>query len=286
MVSTIKSKTYIITDTSETTITSQSQSVTSLFISKSITNSTTNTVNPITDWTSDTSKSTTTIKEFPIIIGSILNSTGLNFNFAQLTSSQAVDLLKLDYNLDGCLLNCSNKGICTFNPDINKLFCLCNSVYLIGDSCQIDSRPCSSNPCLNNGSCSDNSNKNSFNSTLEFKCSCDRFYEGRYCESRIDVCKNETCNGNGKCEDVNSQAKCKCFSMFLGEKCEVKSEELVKIQSVISTATLIAIIAVGLFYCSFIAMDLSKVCVRNRNKNKWKKYGSKKVHVQKFTYVN
>ena len=85
---------------------------------------------------------------------------------------------------------------------------------------------------------------------------------------------------------MNSLAKCKCFSMFLGEKCEVKSEELVKIQSVISTATLIVIIAVVLFYCSFIAMDLSKMWARNRQKDKWKKARRSKVYVQKFTYIN
>ena len=260
MVSTINIKPDVITD--EKTAISQSQSVSSALILASSTDSTIM-VSTIKDWVIDTAKTTTFSKELPIF-SSILNSTGLHFNFAQLTSSQAVDILKLDYNLDGCLLNCSNKGVCSFNPDTNKLFCLCKSAYLIGDSCQIDTRPCSSNPCLNNGSCSDIRNNNS---TLEFKCSCGRFYEGIYCESKIDVCKNETCSGNGKCEDVNSQAKCKCFSMFLGERCEAKSEELVKIQSVISTATLIAIIAVGLFYCTFIAMDISKMYVKYRYKN-------------------
>ena len=90
MVSTVNSKTYIISETSQTTTISQSQSVPTALIVTSPTDFTTNMLSAITDTTR-----TTISKEFPIL-SSLLNSTGLHFNFAQLTSSQTVDILKLD----------------------------------------------------------------------------------------------------------------------------------------------------------------------------------------------
>ena len=36
---------------------------------------------------------------------------GTGFNFEQISSAQAVDLLKSSYDLSGCLANCSNKGL-------------------------------------------------------------------------------------------------------------------------------------------------------------------------------
>ena len=109
------------------------------------------------------------------------------------------------------------------------------------------------------------------NSSLMFECFCGKYYKGQYCESKIDICQNETCSGNGHCEDVNKQAKCKCFSLYLGEKCETKSNELEIIQTVLSTASIVAIIAVFLFYLCILSMDMAKICTKNKNKKRKKK---------------
>jgi hypothetical protein len=50
--------------------------------------------------------------------------------------------------LSECLVNCSNQGICVLNS-LEQYVCQCNQ-FRLGASCQTDSRPCSSNPCLNN----------------------------------------------------------------------------------------------------------------------------------------
>lgn len=115
-----------------------------------------------------------------------------------------------------------------------------------------------------------------------FKCLCDKHYSGRYCESKIDICQNETCSGNGRCVDARNQVKCDCFNMYLGDKCETKSNELKTIQAFISTASIIAIISVVLFYVCIILMDLERICKRDKNKNKIKR----NISVKKYIYIN
>ena len=119
------------------------------------------------------------------------------------------------------------------------------------------------------------------NSSL-FECFCDKYYKGEYCESKIDICQNETCSGNGKCNDVNNEAKCECFNLYLGDKCQTKSNELKAIQAFISTASIIAILTVVLFYACIILMDLERICTRDKNKNRIKR----NILVKKFIYFN
>ena len=62
-------------------------------------------------------------------------------------------------DLTGCLANCSNQAVCMLDTQ-QKYICQCKE-FKNGLSCQSDTRPCSSNPCLNNGVCS-----NVYNGTL------------------------------------------------------------------------------------------------------------------------
>lgn len=157
-----------------------------------------------------------------------LNQT--SFSFPQLTTQQKMSLFNLGYDLSGCLVNCSNNGRCNFDITLNAFYCVCDSIYSSGSACQLDTRPCSSNPCLNNASCFDYSNFLNNNLSImtntTFNCLCDKYHEGLYCESKIDLCKNETCSGNGICQDLNNKPTCKCFSLYLGEKCDQQSSEL------------------------------------------------------------
>ncbi|CAF0902574.1 unnamed protein product [Brachionus calyciflorus] len=135
---------------------------------------------------------------------------------------QLFDLLKIissKYDYIVCLLNCSNHGECKYDNLLDKFFCNCQENYY-GSSCKLNIKPCSSNLCLNNGICVDVLTNNTFN----YECQCfNEFYSGRNCEIRIDVCLNETCSNKGNCYDSNHTAKCKCFNMYSGDKCEMES---------------------------------------------------------------
>ena len=43
------------------------------------------------------------------------------------------------------------------------------------------------------------------NSSSMFEFFCIKYQNGQYCESKIKICQNETCSGNGLCEDENNQ---------------------------------------------------------------------------------
>ena len=100
-------------------------------------------------------------------------------------------------------------------------------------------------------------------------------FEGSLCEYKIDVCKNETCAGNGNCIDFNNKPKCICFSLYEGENCETMSESLKTAKKFISTATIIAICVLVCLFLMFVVLDLlrifwikTKVSVSSPNWNK------------------
>ena len=204
-----------------------------------------------------------------------------------MSSTQTVSLLTSNYDMSSCLSNCSNNGVCKFDLVNNKFVCSCFSAFLTGSACQLDTRPCSSSPCLNNATCVDFTNANKFNmssifgtNSTDFYCLCDKYHQGSYCESEINVCQNETCSGNGNCVDLNNQPKCECFSMYLGEKCDTQSAELKTVKAIISFTSIIAIITVISFYACFIVMDLM-----NFFSKKTKIY-KKKNDIKHFKYIN
>ena len=206
----------------------------------------------------------------------LILSSNISFNFDQLSSSQSLELLSSSYDLSGCVVNCSNNGMCKFVS--NTFFCLCDYSYFTGYACQTDTRPCSSNPCLNNATCVDYSNAKSFNmsSTIgnnssEFYCFCDEYHEGSNCEIEKNICQNETCSSNGNCVAVNNKAKCNCFSMYSGDRCETESAALKTVKAIISTTSIIAILTLIFFYCLIIVMDIIKYFFQR------KKFRNKKI---------
>jgi hypothetical protein len=106
---------------------------------------------------------------------------------------------------------------------------------------------------LNNGTCVENM------ASLNFTCECGENFEGVYCETKHDACKNETCSSNGVCYDENSQVKCKCFSLYSGEKCEIESSERKQIKTIISSSSILAIILLALFYLIIIFLDINRL---------------------------
>ena len=192
-----------------------------------------------------------------------------------MNSDQQLDLFTRNIDINNCLGNCSRNGVCSFSQIDNKFVCTCNPYYS-GPTCSIDTRPCSSNPCLNQGICIQNlTNPNGFS----YHCDCGLFYKGSLCEYKVDVCKNETCSGNGNCVDFNNKPKCVCFSSYEGESCATMSESLKTTKNVISTASIIAICVLVCFYLIFLLLDLHRIFfIKNKVSIKTQKWNHRILH--------
>lgn len=85
-------------------------------------------------------------------------------------------------DINGCLMNCSNNGLCALSKSTNLWSCSCSDNYY-GSSCDVIANVCSLNLCKNGGSCVYNMNSSSYNE-LEFKCECTSYFRGKYCEEK------------------------------------------------------------------------------------------------------
>jgi len=57
----------------------------------------------------------------------------------------------------------------------------------------------------------------------DFECKCEYPWYGRYCELKINVCENTTCNRQGICYSNLTEPICKCFTGYTGDNCEIQS---------------------------------------------------------------
>ena len=108
---------------------------------------------------------------------------------------------------------------------------------------------------------------------------------------KIDLCENEKCSKNGICFDSGNEAKCKCFTYFSGDKCEIESNEINNVKIVISTASIIAIIILVMTYCCMIFSDFSKLfCKFNKSNRDYRSnHHHHRIKIQKFQkliYIN
>jgi lipopolysaccharide/colanic/teichoic acid biosynthesis glycosyltransferase len=119
--------------------------------------------------------------------------------------------------------------------------------------------------------------------TSSYYCECDRYYYGRNCEQKINICENETCSNHGICKDINHEAKCECFKSYSGDKCEIESDEKKTIEKVVSTATIIAIITIISLFLLVLAVDILNCVLFKRKKNSSNK---KKIVIYRLKYHN
>jgi hypothetical protein len=165
---------------------------------------------------------------------------------------QLLNILQSNVDINSCLLNCSNQGICKLDPQIQKYICECYENFM-GKSCQTDKRPCSqSNKCLNNGTCVNSQDLTSFS------CQCPErspFY-GQYCENVRNLCENVTCSSHGYCTHIQSEIKCKCFDGYEGVECEKESNKVKVVRNVQWTSTIICIICILIFWSLMIGSDV------------------------------
>lgn len=99
------------------------------------------------------------------------------------------------------------------SEDFGNFTCSCSDDWT-GENCEVFI-PCSSSPCLNNGTC------DNFEDFSDFTCSCSNDHTGANCEIQIP-CSLLPCQNNGTC--VNSEDffshNCTCTETHTGENCE------------------------------------------------------------------
>jgi hypothetical protein len=230
---------------------------------------------------------------------SILASRNLN-NLTQTESQALLNILQSSTDMNSCLMNCSNQGICKLDSSTQRFICDCNA-NLMGKSCQTASRPCMRwNPCLNNATCL---NVNS--TSLECKCPSNGLYYGEYCENRINLCENVTCSSKGYCFVQNqTQTKCKCNNGYNGEACELESNTIKQLKTFQWTSTIVCIICIIIFWTLIVGSDVldylkighekidmnewrrEKYYGKNDNKETKRKIPCKKGAIIHFEYVN
>jgi len=171
-------------------------------------------------------------------------------NTSQANLQQLLNILQSNEDLNSCLIDCSNQGVC---QQVNQTFvCQCNQNYM-GSSCQTYTGACSRNKCLNNATC-----VNTLNMT-SYKCECpsNGLFYGQYCENRINTCQNVTCSLHGFCiSNQNLTTQCKCFYGYSGEICDVESTSIKIVKVVQWTTTIICIICIVIFWMITIGSDI------------------------------
>ncbi|XP_031780785.1 fat-like cadherin-related tumor suppressor homolog isoform X4 [Nasonia vitripennis] len=113
---------------------------------------------------------------------------------------------------------CQNGGTCSESKTEDGGYeCQCHNRFR-GASCEIDTDPCASSPCLYGGRC------RVLHELGDFACDCiGPSLSGKRCEFGR-YCSPNPCLHGGVCEEGNSGPICKCQG-FAGERCELDVNE-------------------------------------------------------------
>ncbi|XP_057205827.1 protocadherin Fat 1 isoform X2 [Triplophysa rosa] len=122
----------------------------------------------------------------------------------------------------GCVFSSPD---CSSNPCLNGgsclkrqsggCFCKCNTLFS-GTHSEVNISPCDSNPCLYGGTCIQNN--------LDYICECRGEYSGQRCQIG-PYCKENPCQNGGICIDSLDGPVCECEPGFKGERCTVDVDE-------------------------------------------------------------
>ncbi|XP_066282461.1 uncharacterized protein [Branchiostoma lanceolatum] len=104
----------------------------------------------------------------------------------------------------------------TCSDGVNSYTCVCRPGFT-GTRCETDISECASSPCRNGGTCSDGVNS--------YTCVCRPGFTGTHCETNIDECASSPCLNNGTCYDGVNRYTCWCRPGFTGTHCETDINE-------------------------------------------------------------
>lgn len=215
------------------------------------------------------------------------------FTLSSLSLETYVSILNSNYDVSDCIVNCTSHGRCKYGGG-NAFICVCEPNY-VGPTCHVNILPCSHTPCLNNATCFDYSTLGSLPTLANlttvdsYYCECGKLYYGTNCENKVDVCLNETCSGNGRCQNVNDMPTCNCFSLFSGNHCEIVSDRQKTVKSVSSTTSTVAIALMASFVLLVVLSDFVKLVnrvLKKSSKSKFETRIPKRKLTKKYIYVN
>ncbi len=196
----------------------------------------------------------------------ITNQTqSLKFDNITVTGPKMTDILLIlansTFDLNGCLRNCTNRGICLFDNKLQAFGCLCDPLFG-GNSCQIDRHPCSNNQCLHNGLC--------MSTYMTSQCQCGKSFNGTNCEIYLDVCDSEKCSNNGHCWiKGNNDMVCKCYVDYNGKNCE-NGNTMRNIIKYVRVSSLTLFLSTICTFCVLIVANdvVNLFCKKSRRKTK------------------
>ncbi|KAL7291379.1 hypothetical protein TKK_0014973 [Trichogramma kaykai] len=136
---------------------------------------------------------------------------------------------------------CHNGGTC-FNTGQGSYTCACAPGFT-GTDCETPLLDCSSQPCLNQGTClpspangtqveaidatgSSSTSSSSLSIARKYRCSCPQGWRGRHCEVSSRSCRDSPCARGATCEDDSERGfKCHCPAGYEGPDCERQIDE-------------------------------------------------------------
>uniref|UniRef100_A0A8B9LPV4 Slit homolog 1 protein n=1 Tax=Astyanax mexicanus TaxID=7994 RepID=A0A8B9LPV4_ASTMX len=124
--------------------------------------------------------------------------------------------ISIQAKCDPCLSNPCKNNGTCSNHPIDFYRCTCPYGYK-GQDCEEPIHACISNPCQNGGTCH---LKDGAENT--HWCVCPEGFEGEECEINIDDCEDNDCENNSTCVDGINNYTCLCSPEYTGELCEDK----------------------------------------------------------------
>ncbi|KAJ8021299.1 Hyalin [Holothuria leucospilota] len=146
-----------------------------------------------------------------------LGDTLVTYTYRDVFSFEATCSFRITVReVDPCdLAQCLNGGLC-IATSVTEFNCVCSGCF-IGQSCQIATQACATNPC-NGGQCVPReSNCNNF------VCRCPPCSFGEFCERSVDACRNNDCVNSAVCVPADtgcSSYTCQCLGCFTGQFCQ------------------------------------------------------------------